>query len=207
LLFLSRIHPKKGCDLLLRAFAQAAPSDPSLHLVTAGPDGGAWQATLEGLAGDLGIAGRVTRTGMLTGDLKWGAFHAADAFLLPSHQENFGIGIAVAEALACGLPVLISDKVNIWREIQHDGAGLVAEDTEGGTARLLRDWLAQTPEEARRMRRHARCCFLTRFEIGAAAEGLMETLGAHLAEQRLRKQSQPQAVHLTVSALGQMGRA
>ena len=61
---------------------------------------------------------------MLTGDLKWGALHAAEAFILPSHQENFGI--AVVEALACGKPVLISDKVNIWREIEADGACLVA---------------------------------------------------------------------------------
>lgn len=54
--------------------------------------------------------------------MKWGAFGAADVFVLPSHQENFGI--AVAEALACGTPVLISNKVNIWREIQAGGGGL-----------------------------------------------------------------------------------
>jgi len=205
LLFLSRIHPKKGCDLLLRAFAQAAATDPSLHLVMAGPDGGDWQGEMERLADDLGIAGRITWAGMLVGEDKWAAFHAADAFVLPSHQENFGI--AVAEALACGLPVLISDKVNIWREIEEDGAGLVAEDTEEGTARLLRRWLALTPAEARRMRRNARCCFATRFEIGAAAEGLMETLGAYLGEQRPQEQPQIQAPRLPVSALGQMRRA
>ena len=205
LLFLSRIHPKKGCDLLLRAFAQAADTDPNLHLVMAGPHGGPWQSELERQADALGIAGRVTWTGMLTGDDKWAAFHAADAFILPSHQENFGI--AVAEALACGLPVLISDKVNIWREIEEDGAGLVAEDTETGTARLLREWLALTPIEAQRMRRRARCCFLSRFEIGAAAEGLMETLGAYLADQRPQEQSVPQTLRPPVSALGRMREA
>ncbi len=68
---------------------------------------------------------------MLTGDLKWGAFRAAEAFVLPSHQENFGI--AVVEALACGKPVLISDKVNIWREIVEDGAGLCRPRHPGGT--------------------------------------------------------------------------
>ena len=205
LLFLSRIHPKKGCDLLLRAFAQVAQTDPSLHLIMAGPDGGAWQVERERLADALGIAGRITWTGMLMGEDKWGAFHAADAFILPSHQENFGI--AVAEALACGLPVLISDKVNIWREIQEDGAGFVADDTEAGTTRLLHDWLAQTPGEAHRMRRNARCCFLTRFEIEAAAEGLMEMVGAHLADQRSRGQCQRRAVHLPAPTLGQMRRA
>lgn len=72
---------------------------------------------------------------MISGDLKWGMLHLAEAFVLPSHQENFGI--AVAEALACGTPVLISNKVNIWREIESDRAGLVDEDDAPGTLRLL----------------------------------------------------------------------
>ena len=67
---------------------------------------------------------------MLTGDVKWGAFPAAEIFALPSHQENFGI--PVVEALACALPVLITDKVNIWREIESDGAGLIGEDNVAG---------------------------------------------------------------------------
>lgn len=180
LLFLSRIHPKKGCDILLKAFAGVAEAD--LRLVMAGPSEPTLQAELERQAEALGLAGRVTWTGMLSGDDKWGAFYAADAFVLPSHQENFGI--AVAEALACGLPVLISDKINIWREIVEDGAGLVAGDTEAGTVRLLRDWLALTPDAAQKMREQARSCFLARFEIEAAAESLVQALDAHLAGHR-----------------------
>jgi glycosyltransferase involved in cell wall biosynthesis len=176
LLFLSRIHPKKGCDLLLKAFARVAASDPNLHLVLAGPDDTGWQEKLEFLARTLDIAQRVTWTGMLSGEQKWSAFHAADAFILPSHQENFGI--AVAEALACGLPVLISDKINIWREILADEAGLVAPDTEDGTPQLLQRWLAMTPEQCQKMRANARCCFLTRFEIGEAAESFASALQA-----------------------------
>jgi glycosyltransferase involved in cell wall biosynthesis len=76
---------------------------------------------------------------MLTGDAKWGALYGCDAFILPSHQENFGI--AVVEALACGKPVLISNKVNIWREIEKDRAGTVRDDTVSGTKRLLDYWL------------------------------------------------------------------
>jgi glycosyltransferase involved in cell wall biosynthesis len=72
---------------------------------------------------------------MLNGEAKWGALYGCEAFVLPSHQENFGI--AVVEALACGRPVLISDQVNIWREIVEGGAGLVAEDTLEGTYTLL----------------------------------------------------------------------
>jgi glycosyltransferase involved in cell wall biosynthesis len=176
LLFLSRIHVKKGCDLLLDAFAQVAASDPALHLVMAGPDQTGLQAGLQAQAERLGIADRITWPGMLTGDLKWGAFHAADAFVLPSHQENFGI--AVAEALACGLPVLISDKVNIWREIDADGAGLVAPDTNEGTADLLRRWLALSPTNRDQMRQTAVQCFTSRFEITQAAHSLLCVLSA-----------------------------
>jgi glycosyltransferase involved in cell wall biosynthesis len=74
--------------------------------------------------------------GMLSGAAKWGALYGCEAFVLPSHQENFGI--AVVEALACGKPVLISDQVNIWREIVEDRAGLVEGDTEEGVEKLLR---------------------------------------------------------------------
>lgn len=78
---------------------------------------------------------------MLTGAAKWGALYGCEAFVLPSHQENFGI--AVVEALACGKPVLISNQVNIWREIAEDGAGLVEDDSEEGVEKLLRQFLAQ----------------------------------------------------------------
>ena len=163
LLFLGRLHVKKGCDLLIEAFARVAAADPDLHLVMAGPDQAGWQAELERRAAALGVADRISWTGMLTGDLKWGAFHAAEAFVLPSHQENFGI--AVAEALACGLPVLISNKVNIWREIAEDGAGLVAEDTEAGTTGMLQDWLLKSDEERQEMGRNARDSFARRYEF------------------------------------------
>ena len=179
LLFLGRLHPKKGCDLLLWAFSRVAFTDPALHLVLAGPDDAGHQQALRDLAATLGIAERVTWTGMLSGERKWGAFHAAEAFVLPSHQENFGL--AVAEALACGLPVLISDKVNIWREIAEDGAGLVAEDTEAGTTRLLQQWLALTPAQTQQMRHQAQDTFCRRFEIESAAESLIQTLTAHLS--------------------------
>ena len=174
ILFLSRLHEKKGCDLLLDAFAGVADQDPMLRLVMAGPDKSGLRESLEARAREKGIADRVSWPGMLSGDLKWGAFHAAEVFALPSHQENFGI--AVAEALACGVPVLISDKVNIWREVEADRAGLVAPDDAAGTARLLEQWLGLTEEERRSMRGSARRCFESRFEIHRAAESLIETL-------------------------------
>jgi len=170
-LFLSRIHEKKGCDLLIRAFAKIALSDDSLRLVFAGPDQTGWAAQLRALSEQLGIADRIVWTGMISGDLKWGMLHLAEAFVLPSHQENFGI--AVAESLACGTPVLISNKVNIWREIEQDRAGLVDEDDEPGTTRLLEKWFGLSSGEKQAMRKIARRCFQSRFEVTRAAETLI----------------------------------
>jgi glycosyltransferase involved in cell wall biosynthesis len=180
LLFLGRIHEKKGCDLLVRAFAEIRDIDPAAHLVMAGPDSGEWTPVLQRLAGELGIADRITWTGMLVGDMKWGAFHASDAFILPSHQENFGI--AVAEALGCGLPALISDKVNIWREVEADGAGFVASDTVAGTVSSLRRWLELEPALAAAMRTQARQTFNQRFTVGAMSKDLLRVLQAGARE-------------------------
>jgi glycosyltransferase involved in cell wall biosynthesis len=174
LLFLSRVHEKKGCDLLIQAFAQVAAAEPTLHLVMAGPDQTGWSARLKTMARDLGVMDRISWPGMVGGELKWGAFYSAEAFVLPSHQENFGI--AVAEALSCGLPVLISDKVNIWREIESDNAGLVESDTQVGTENLLRRWLAMPPESKLEMSRCARESFFRRFTVDAMAGSLLEVV-------------------------------
>lgn len=168
LLFLGRLHEKKGCDLLLRAFAAVAASAPELHLVMAGPDQAGWQATLEQMARDLGISSRVHWPGMVTGDAKWGALLAAEAFILPSHQENFGI--AVAESLAAGRPVLISNQVNIWPEVQNDGVGLVDDDTQEGTERLLQRWLRLSPNEQAAMAERCRPVYRQRYSLVRTAE-------------------------------------
>ena len=169
LLFLGRINPKKGCDLLLEAFSQVASSDPDLQLVMAGPDP-------DQLRGQLirhvpaTVSARITWTGMLTGTVKWGALRAAEAFVLPSHQENFGI--AVTEALACGTPVLISDKVNIWREITAGGAGLVGADTVAGTTDLLRRWITLDALARTTLTEQATAVFQERFRMDRAAQQL-----------------------------------
>jgi glycosyltransferase involved in cell wall biosynthesis len=174
LLFLSRIHEKKGCDLLVRAFAELAATEPTLHLVMAGPDQSGLVVDLQRIAADHGVEGRISWPGMLRDEMKWGAFYASDAFILPSHQENFGI--SVAEALGCGLPVLISDKVNIWREVMAHGAGLVAPDSLPGTIRLLRDYVALTPPQRDTMRSNARALFAERFTVSAMADSLLNVI-------------------------------
>jgi glycosyltransferase involved in cell wall biosynthesis len=113
---------------------------------------------------------------MLSGDAKWGAFRSADAFVLTSHSESFGI--VVVEALACGVPVLISDGVNIWREIEKCNAGLVEEATVGGAKRLLDRWLNLPLVEREGMRENARQCFVENFEARAAASDFVQALAA-----------------------------
>lgn len=180
LLFLSRIHEKKGCDLLVWAFAEAARDNPDLHLVMAGPDQTGLVPKLKLQAQALGIADRITWPGMLQGDQKWGAFHAAEAFCLPSHQENFGI--VLAEALGCGKPVLTSDKVNIWREISADCAGIIQPDTLEGTKRALSKWLELSPDDQDRMAKAARACFDERYRIEQVAQNLVTKVKSYILQ-------------------------
>jgi len=174
-LFLSRIHEKKGCDLLIEAFARVAPAHPDVDLVIAGPDQVGLQSKLQGMADDLDIRSRVHWPGLLTGDAKWGALRGCDAFILPSHQENFGV--AVAEALACGRPVLISNQVNIWPEIEQEGVGLVAPDTLAGTEELLSRWLAFGEGERNAMAARTTEVFRRRYSMRSGAVAIKELFG------------------------------
>ena len=181
LLFLGRLHEKKGCEELIRAFAalqDSAPPENGLHLVLAGPCADEnYLRRLQRLTTELFPRGDVlpvTFTGMLTGNPKWGAFAASQAFILPSHQENFGI--AVVEALACGVPVLISNQVNIWREIVADDCGYAENDDLAGTRRLLERWRETTPTQRAGMAANARRCFARRFEINQAVDSFLQVL-------------------------------
>jgi glycosyltransferase involved in cell wall biosynthesis len=176
ILFLSRIHPKKGCDLLIEAFARIADKVPTLDLVMAGPDSVGWAKKLRDLAAKRGVADRIHWPGMLKGDLKWGAFHAAAAFILPSHQENFGI--VIAEAMACGKLVLTTSKVNTWREVQDSGAGLVASDDLAGITQLLEQYIGLSAEEKRRIGQRSRQGFVEKFDLATMAPQLIEALRA-----------------------------
>ena len=184
-LFLGRIHPKKGCDLCLEAFARVLGKDHRWHLVLAGPDQLGWQKQLSARAQELGLASRTTWTGMLQGALKWGALHAAEVFLLPSHQENFGV--AVAEALAAGVPVLISNKVNIWREVKQYGAGLIGEDDLAGACALMAAYAGMADEAKAAMRNKAQRCFEENFEIKRTAMTLHAILARVTGEDRVSK--------------------
>lgn len=176
LLFMGRIHPKKGCDILLRAYATAVQEfGTDLDLAIAGPDQVGWTSKLKQLATRLGVGTRVHWVGMLKGDRKWGALRMAEAFILPSHQENFGI--AVAEAMACSTPVLISDKVNIWREVDAAQGGFVQPDTEDGTTELIRRFSSLSPGERESMGTAARLGFCKYFDAEATSKDFSRVIG------------------------------
>lgn len=140
-LFLSRIHPKKGLDLLIPAFAQAAPPDHAL--VIAGPGEEDYIASIKQLIQQHGLKDRVLFPGMLSGQTKLAAYAEAELFALPSYQENFGI--VVIEALASGTPVLISDQVNIWPEIKEAAVGKICQTQIASIAEALKLALTDVP--------------------------------------------------------------
>ncbi len=170
ILYLGRLHEKKQPDAVLKAFAEVKDKYPELLLVIAGSSSNPeYERRLRELD-----KGSVLWTGNLSGGLKWATIRAAEVFILPSHQENYGI--AVVEALAVGVPVLISTEVNIWKGIVEDGAGIAEPDTLLGTRKLLAHWLQRTPENRRDMADAARSCFIKRFEITHSATQLIQYL-------------------------------
>lgn len=169
LLFLGRIDPKKGPDLLLDAFT--ALDDPDLHIAMIGPETADYGQQLRTKLAASQRADRVHWPGMLTGDAKWGAFAACEAFILPSHQENFGISIV--EALTSGKPVLISNQINIYPEIAADRCGYVEPDTLEGTRNLLKRWLETPAEERAAMSQRALQTFATRYDMRKNAETIL----------------------------------
>ncbi len=172
LLYAGRIHEKKGCDLLIEAYSIVAKEAALPCLIMAGPDQVGLAAALQQVAVRHSIADRIRWPGMITGAAKWGAFRAADAFVLPSHQENFGI--AVAEALSCGTPALISDQVNIHADISGCMAGYVEPDTLEGTTRLLRRWAATSAAEKTAMRQRSVTCWRDHFDSAGTSRAIVD---------------------------------
>jgi glycosyltransferase involved in cell wall biosynthesis len=163
-LFLARIHPKKQLDVLLRAVAAV----PEMQLIVAGSGDAGYVEGLKRLAAHLGIADRVQWAGHLEGEPKKRAFAEAGIYVLPSLNENFGI--AVVEAMASALPVVVSTGVAIHKEIEAAGAGIVADDAETLTRALtmLRDSHARE-----RIGRSARLLAERAFSAEAMASGLI----------------------------------
>jgi glycosyltransferase involved in cell wall biosynthesis len=150
-LFVGRLHKKKGLELLLRAFSRLQQEKAVLAIV--GPDERGYQKELEKLVTKLSLTERVRFTGPLVGPDKLAAYRDSALLALPSHQENFGM--VVAEAMAAELPVVISEFINIANEVSARGAGLVLPLKEDGWVEAL-DNLLKNREAGRRMGRAGR---------------------------------------------------
>ncbi|GAA4976432.1 glycosyltransferase [Algibacter aquimarinus] len=173
-LFLSRIHEKKGVDLLVAAYHNILKENQNNKripaLVIAGPGGDSdYGKKIKNLVSESeSLRHNVFFPGMLSGNAKWGAFYNCESFILPSHQENFGI--AVVESLACKKPVLISNQVNIWKEIKAEQGGLIDNDDIKGTASLIKGWINMNSKEKELMENQAEICYKTYFSLEALVE-------------------------------------
>ncbi len=148
LLFMARLHPKKGLVPLLNAWRDVAPEFPDWTLVIAGPDENGHRAELESLVAQFGLAQAVLFTGMLDGALKRAALARADAFVLPSFSEGFSI--AILEAMACRLPVLLTPECH-FADAVAQGAALEATPDAQSLAHVARVLLGQTDEQRAQM--------------------------------------------------------
>jgi glycosyltransferase involved in cell wall biosynthesis len=148
ILFLGRVNFKKGLDILVSAFAAAARERDDVHLLIAGPDDNDYGKKVTAWLRKENVDTKTTLAGMLQGEEKLEAFHISSVFVLPSYSENFGI--AVLEAMACGLPVVVSDKVNLWPDIVAAKAGEVAPCDAGVFSHKILDIL-NDKESARKM--------------------------------------------------------
>lgn len=170
-LYLSRIHEKKGLPLLLDAVARLRRAYPdAVELVVAGRGAPDYEREMHAACDTLGITRAVRFVGHVDGAAKARTFDEADVFVLPSHTENFGI--AVAEAMAAGLPVVVSDQVGLAESIQSADAGVVVPRDpaaiSGALERLMRDW-----EERERLGRNARALIADRFSWTRTSEALL----------------------------------
>ncbi len=148
LLFLSRVHPKKGLDSLLYSWKCLTNQFPDWHLIIAGSDLIGYQVKLELLTAKLELKQQVTFTGMLTGQHKASALKNADLFVLPTHSENFGI--AIAESLAYGVPVITTQKAP-WQDLDSYGCGWWIEDNQQALTVALTQAIKMSPEQRQAM--------------------------------------------------------
>ncbi len=166
ILFLGRVNKQKGLLFLIKAFQKLINEFKDLYLVIAGPDDG-FQPYLESEIRRLNLEKRVLFTGMLSGKDKLSAYIDAEIFILPSYFENFSM--STTEAMACGLPVIISNKVGIYKEIKESQAGIVSEvEAESIYQSIIN--LLHNPEQISLLRNNAKKLIKEKYDINNVAD-------------------------------------
>ncbi|MEM6401004.1 MAG: hormogonium polysaccharide biosynthesis glycosyltransferase HpsP, partial [Cyanobacteria bacterium P01_D01_bin.116] len=173
ILFMSRIDPKKGLDILIPALEKLLNEGLSFHFVLAGtnPQDPNYEQKIKSQIQASSLNKYTTITGFVTGELKSALLESADLFVLPSYYENFGI--AVAEAMVAGIPVVISDQVHICQDISGSESGWVGKTNIESIADLLREAL-KYPEERQRRGLLARKFALLNYSWDAIAQKIVE---------------------------------
>ena len=187
LLFLGRIDPKKGLDLLAPAFAKVHQNFPNTHLVIAGPDSINFLPTAKKFFRDAGCPEAVTFTGMLKGDLKLAALAAASIYIAPSYSEGFSMSIL--EGMAAGLPCIITTGCNFPEAAEAKVAHVVDIDVESISNTLIN--CLQDPEQAKQMGKNARQFIFDNYTWDIAAQKLVK------AYQKILNQQLKQPIVLT----------
>jgi glycosyltransferase involved in cell wall biosynthesis len=165
ILFLGRIHPKKGLDILAQAFARLVSQHENVHLVVAGPDEGTYRRQIEGFLATAGVLDKALFTGLLTGTEKLAAFAAADIFVLPSYSE--GLSVSMLEALASGIPIVITRQCQ-FPEVADSGAGVVIEPDAGQLLEAMA-MVLDNPEEGRDMGRRGQKLVIQKYTWDSVA--------------------------------------
>ncbi len=176
LLFLGRLHPKKGFDLLLAAWARLAATHQPWQLVLAGPDEGGHLAVLKRQAASLGLLDRLVLTGPISGAPKAALLHSADLFVLPSYSEGFPM--AVLEALACGVPVVATRACN-FPDLSRAGCGWECEPTVESLTTALRAALDAGAPELRQRGSRGLALVQERYTWPRVARDLLDACAAH----------------------------
>lgn len=171
LLFLGRIHPKKGLNYLLQAWQAVSPQFPEWRLRIVGPDNGGYLPRMEALASELRLA-RIEFRGPLYGEAKLNAYREAELFVLATHSENFGM--AVAEALAAGTPAIVT-KGAPWSGLEKQGAGWWIESGLDPLVSCLEDALTQPRQALQTMGDRGRAWMRTEFMWERVGQQMAET--------------------------------
>jgi glycosyltransferase involved in cell wall biosynthesis len=174
ILFLSRINWKKGLNILSKAYGRLARERDDVHLLIVGNDEGGYEKKVKAWFKDEGVFDRVTFTGILTGGEKLEAYAGSDIFVLPSYSENFGM--VVIEAMACGLAVIISNRVGVHREVERSKAGLVIRPDSGELYNAMAN-LLDGRGNFLRMKERAKRLVEERFSIEKIVDKMIEVFG------------------------------
>jgi glycosyltransferase involved in cell wall biosynthesis len=171
ILFLGRIHPKKGLDLFAKAFGKIAKERKDICLLIVGPDEGGYQAQIEKLLEEGRVLNKVIFTGMLTGYKKLVVLSGVDIFVLPSYSEGFSM--TILEAMICGLPVIITHQCNFPEVTQHN-AGIIINPEMNELAEAMIK-LLENPSLAEKMGENGKKLILEKFTWDRVADRMIET--------------------------------